>query len=178
MDMSSRSSMRTEEDFMDGASIRKLSDASASSISSTRVEEYCHYNRLSYQPSEDSQCYPVEITLGDHTFDAASLPNFSWMQRPVNNFNVPTGKRQTERENLIHYVMRYQELGEQSYQSLVNDGYRILKPGGYLEISEPDLSESDYDDVMAAVKGELLSVTDTHIIWRTVLAQKAEGPVN
>lgn len=107
MDMSSRSSMRTEEDFMDGASIRKLSDASASSISSTRVEEYCHYNRLSYQPSEDSQCYPVEITLGDHTFDAASLPNFSWMQRPVNNFNVPTGKRQTERENLIHYVMRY-----------------------------------------------------------------------
>lgn len=44
--------------------------------------------------------------------------------------------------------------------------------------SVADLSESDYDDVMAAVKGELLSVTDTHIIWRTVLAQKAEGPVN
>jgi predicted SAM-dependent methyltransferase len=29
------------------------------------------------------------------------------------------------------------ELGEQSYQNLVNDSYRILKPGGYLEIAEP-----------------------------------------
>jgi hypothetical protein len=34
------------------------------------------------------------------------------------------------------------------------------------------LSEMDYDEVMAAVKEELLTVTDTHIIWRTVLAQK------
>jgi predicted SAM-dependent methyltransferase len=29
------------------------------------------------------------------------------------------------------------ELGEQSYQDLVDDAYRILKPGGYLEIVEP-----------------------------------------
>jgi hypothetical protein len=36
------------------------------------------------------------------------------------------------------------------------------------------LSERDYDDVMTAVKEELLTVTDTYIIWRTVLAQKAD----
>jgi predicted SAM-dependent methyltransferase len=29
------------------------------------------------------------------------------------------------------------ELDEQNYQNLVNDSYRILKPGGYLEIAEP-----------------------------------------
>lgn len=36
------------------------------------------------------------------------------------------------------------------------------------------LSERDYDDVMTAVKEELLTVTDTYIIWRTVLTQKAD----
>jgi hypothetical protein len=36
------------------------------------------------------------------------------------------------------------------------------------------LSERDYNDVVTAVKEELLTVTDTYIIWRTVLAQKAD----
>lgn len=42
--------------------------------------------------------------------------------------------------------------------------------------SVASLSEADYDEVMAAVKEELLTVTDTHIIWRTVLAQKPPHP--
>lgn len=110
IDVSCRSSMRTEEEFMDGASVRKLSDASAMSSSSTRVDDYCDYNednRLSYQQSTDKESYPVEITVSDSMLDPARLPDFSWMQRPVNTYPVPTGRKQTEKENLIHYVMRY-----------------------------------------------------------------------
>ncbi|KAJ2956740.1 hypothetical protein NQZ79_g7452 [Umbelopsis isabellina] len=359
VDTSCRSSMKTEEDFMDGASERKLSNASGSSSNSTRVDEYCHYGIRSTLSQQGSKEYfPVEITLSDDMNDPSILADFSWMQRPVNTFPVPMGKQQTDRENVIHYIMRYVmngsgsgiwaievataypnceivgidlvcpgvgdqtlpkncsfktvnvleglmfnnetfdyifirnmtlELGEQGYQDLVDDAYRILKPGGYLEIVEPNmqlrnagpvtqrfqhlrksescvlslsiphiylsialldnkafeyigvntqlanmlpmlintsmfatqastactwtvaipvgkrwrsriarlmamyllaefracknmlcsvatLSEKDYDEVMAAVKEELLTVTDTHIIWRTVLAQKPPHP--
>ena len=44
--------------------------------------------------------------------------------------------------------------------------------------SVAELSEEDYDDVMMAVKQELLSVVDTHIIWRTVLAHKEDFTAN
>ncbi|KAG2174340.1 hypothetical protein INT43_004363 [Umbelopsis isabellina] len=339
VDTSCRSSMKTEEDFMDGASERKLSNASGSSSNSTRVDEYCHYGiRSTLSQPGSKEYFPVEITLGDDMNDPSILADFSWMQRPVNTFPVPMGKHQTDRDNVVHYIMRYVmngfhtaplrpkngqggrildigsgsgiwaievakaypnfleglmfnnetfdyifvrnmtvsmnarqclmlELGDQGYQDVVDDAYRILKPGGYLEIVEPSmqlrnagpvtqrfqhlhnkafeyigvntqlanmlpmlintsmfatqastactwtvaipvgkrwrsriarlmamyllaefracknmlcsvatLSEADYDEVMAAVKEELLTVTDTHIIWRTVLAQKPPHP--
>ncbi|KAG2180699.1 hypothetical protein INT44_003706 [Umbelopsis vinacea] len=355
LDTSRRSSMRTEDDFMDGASIRKMSNASASS-GSTQVEEHFHYHRLSLQ--QDKEYFPVEMTTGGDMLESTILSDFSWMQRPSNTFPVPSGKQQTNKENVIHYIMRYVmngfhtaplqprssgvgkildigsgsgiwaiemanayprcevvgidllcpgighdnipencsfktvdvlaglpfknesfdyvfvrnmalELSENGYRSLINDSYRILKPGGYLEIVEPDvelknsgpvtrrflnlyakafeciginaqlanclpslintswfatqassactwtvaipvgkrwksriarllalyllsefrscknmvcsvaeLSEEDYDDVMLAVKQELLSVVDTHIIWRTVLAHKEDSTAN
>ncbi|KAH8554163.1 hypothetical protein BGW37DRAFT_555061 [Umbelopsis sp. PMI_123] len=334
---------------MDGASVRKMSNASATSSGSTQVEEYFHYHRLSYQQSTERKFFPVEMTTEAHMFDSTILSDFSWMQRPANIFPVPTGKQQTCKDNVIHYIMRYimngrnlvaseeswtlgsgiwaiemataypnydvvgvdllcpgidydnvpkncsfrtvdvladlpfenesfdyvfvrnmiLELGDNGYKNLINDSYRILKPGGYLEISEPDielrnagpvtdrflhlytkafeciginaqltnslptlintssfaaqtspactwtvaipvgkrwksriarllalyllsefrscknmvctvakLAEDDYDDVMAAVKEELLSIVDTHAIWRTVLAHKGDSSAN
>jgi hypothetical protein len=106
MDISRRSSMRTEDDFMDGASVRKMSNASAST-GSTQVEEHFHYHRLSYQQSTDKEYFPVEMTTGRDTLESTILSDFSWMQRPTNTFPVPSGKQQTNKENVIHYIMRY-----------------------------------------------------------------------
>ena len=93
---------------MDGASERKLSDASASS-NNTRVEEYCHYvTRLGYPQHGGKQYFPVEkIALDDNVLGRPGSADFSWMQRPQNTFPVPTGKQQTDMENVIHYIMRY-----------------------------------------------------------------------
>lgn len=108
VDTSCRSSMKTEEDFMDGASERKLSNASGSSSVSTRVDEYCHYGiRSTLSQSGSKEYFPVEITLSDEMNDPSILADFSWMQRPVNIFSVPMGKHQTDRDNVIHYIMRY-----------------------------------------------------------------------